>query len=201
MRRTYSYTAGIFGAMALGALAYVYVSKNVVLAIVAAVVGFAAAFYIVRAIEDALYKGADVIERKVRSEAVSSEEDLLHTLVIFSTSASLPAIRQAIENIVIIKSDMWSGKMTKTIDNEQGIEWEIGVVALGEGCKIQLSYEISEGNLKAIYGLVQHTTKQNISPHIKRMLQLRNDVITAFKTTDPDVLIETRQQQLHSSKK
>jgi hypothetical protein len=200
MRVTYSHWGGVLGAFALGALAYVYMGENVVLSVILGIVGFAVGFGIVRAIENALYKGADVIERKIRSEAVSNEEDLLHTLVIFTTTASLSGIRQAVENVVNIKSDMWSGKMNKTIDSEQGVEWEIGAVSLGEGAVIQLSYEVTDGKVKAIYGLVQHATQSNISPHIKKMLQLRNDVITAFKTADPNVKIEQSRQELSKSK-
>ena len=200
MRRTYSYSAGVLGALCLAALAYIYVGENVVVAIIGGVIGFVAAFFIVRGIENALYKGADAIERKVRSGAVSNEEDLMHSVVTFTTTATLSAVRQAVANTVVVKSDLMSGKMAKTHDTERGAGWEIGIVSMGEGCKIELSYDTSGGQLKAVFAMVQHTTKQNISPHIKKMMALRNDVITAFKTADPNVVIEKSRQELHKSR-
>ena len=198
MRRTYSYSVGALGALALGALLFIN-TENVVLAIIGGIVGFFVAFFVVRKIEDALYKGAEIVERKIRSDAVSNEEDLLHTVVTFTTSVSLPAVRQAVGNAVDTQKNMWHGTTKAVVDDEQGVEWEIGNPSLGEGCVIQLNYTVADGQVKAIYRLIQHATQQNISPHIKKMLQLRNEVITAFKTADPNVKVEQSQQTLTKS--
>ena len=199
MRKTYSYHFGMLGALALGVLAFMYMGENIVMAVIAGIIGFVVAFFTVRKIEDALYKGAEIVERKIRSDAVSNEEDLLHTVLTFTTSVPLSTIRQAVGNTVDTQKNIWHGTTKAVIDDEQGVEWKIGNPGLGEGCIIQLNYTVAEEQVKAVYSLIQHVTGQNISPHIKKMLQLRNEVITAFKTADPNVRIEQSKQTLNKS--
>ena len=166
--------------------------------IIAIIIGIVAVIYFV---QKAAGRAETAIERTIRSSAASSEEDLLHTVVSFKTNAPLSEIRQAIANNVIIKSDIWNGKVTTLADSDNGIAWEFGVISLGNGFKAQIAYSVTDGITLGVFSVTSHAMKAAVSPFIKKMTELRNQIITAFKSVDPNVEITTSQQQMTQTRR
>ena len=50
--------------------------------------------------------------------------------------------------------------------------------------------------LIAIFQITNHVTNESISPFVNQLTELRNQVITAFKSADPDVKITADTQDV-----
>ena len=146
-------------------------------------------------------RAVDSVERSVRTGAVANENELLHTVVIFKTTMSLSAVRQYMTDNVVVKGDLWNGRATVLADSDNGIAWEIGSVAVGGGFKAQVAYSVSDNYTEGRFSIVSHAMKSGVSPYIKRMTELREQIIAAFKSMDPNVEISTSQQQTTNSRR
>ena len=166
--------------------------------VIAAIIGIGVVIYF---IQKAANRAGDALERKIRSGAASSEDELLHTVVKFKTNAALSVVRQAVADNVIVKSDIWNGKATTLADSDKGAAWEFGVVSLGNGFKAQLVYSVADGVTTGEFSVTSHAMQAAVSPFIKKMTELRNQIITAFKSVDPNVEITTSQQQMTQTRK
>ena len=83
MRRTYSYSVGGVAAALLGIFVYAKTDSNIILAFVAGVVGFAVAFFVVRAIENALH---NTVNNVVYSGSRNLAGEILNTNISFNTT-------------------------------------------------------------------------------------------------------------------
>jgi len=142
-----------------------------------------------------LKKGSNAIERAIRSDAAQKADNLLGTAVIFETTAKLSSVRQAIaDNVPVI--DKIGHKMKVLDDSANGISWSVGLPSMGNGAIIVLQYKERDGGTIAQFSITKHVTNSGVSPFVNQITELRNQVITAFKSADPAVNITTDTQEV-----
>ena len=159
---------------------------------------FAVIFIVYLVVTRVLNKAGNAVERSIRSGTAAKEDDLAKTVITFQTSVPLSAIRQAISQTVTVKSSVMYGRMRVISDTERGIAWEAGSVAIGEGYQAELSYLVNEAGVVGKYRITQVSKKGGVSELTKKMTQMRDEVVAAFKTADPNVKITTSQQEMNS---
>jgi hypothetical protein len=142
-----------------------------------------------------IHKGANAIERAVRPEAAKQADNLIGTAVIFEVSASLATVRRAIsDNVPVI--DKIGHKMKVLEDSSNGISWALGLPSMGQGVVCVLHYKEQNGGTAAMFEITQHVTNSGVSPFVNQITELRNQVITAFKSAEPTVKITTDTQEV-----
>lgn len=167
------------------------------IAVIATIVVVAVIIYFIqRTLSRAVHRAGNALERKIRSGAASNEDELLHTVVTLKANATLSAVRQAVTASVDVKSSFWGGSAAILADTEKVIAWEFGSVAAGNGFKAQLDYTVADGVTTGEFCVTSHAMSAAVSPYIKKMTELRNQIITAFRSVDPNVEITTSQQEM-----
>jgi len=151
-------------------------------------IGLAIQFFVSRA--------SEAVERKIRSGAVSSEDELLHTVVTLKTSAALSEVRKAVADTVLVKSSIRQGAARIIADSDKGILWEFGLIQLKNGFQAQLVYSVTGSVTTGAFSITNHVMKDAVSPFIGKMTELRNQVITAFQSVDADVEVTTSRQTM-----
>ena len=156
------------------------------------VVGIIVAQLIIRRL---LNKGANAVERAIRPGATQKADNLLGTAVFFETAAPLPTVRRAItDNVPVI--DKIGHKMKVLEDSAKGITWAVGLPNMGQGAVVALQYKEQDGGVIAMFKITQHVTSSAVSPFVNQITELRNQVITGFKSADPAVKITTDTQEV-----
>ena len=168
------------------------------LAIICVIVLVAIIFFIRLAINRAVNKVGNSVERKIRSGTAAKEDGLKQSVIFFQTAAPLNAIRQAVSQHVIIKSSLMSGRMKTTHDSEWGVAWEVGSVDLGEGFQSQLTYQAKGYEVIGTYRITKIGRKGGVSEFTKQMERQRDEVIAAFRSIDPNVRITAGHQDMNS---
>ena len=165
--------------------------------IVVLVIVIVAANFVIRRL---FSKAGSAVERKIRSGAAASEDEVLETVVCFRTTAPLDSLRQAVrDNVTIVSESIWKGGKMKVLhDSERGIAWEAGSISLGNGFKAALEFSQQDDDLVGEYAICDHVmnASSGISPFLEKMKQTQSEVIAAFKSLDPGVKIETRKQSV-----
>ncbi|MDR0248938.1 MAG: hypothetical protein LBI44_04690 [Oscillospiraceae bacterium] len=165
---------------------------KIILIIILVSVGIIALQLILRRL---LNKGANAVERAIRKDAAHKADDLLGTAVIFETTAPLSVVRQAIAANVPVVNKI--GHLMKVLqDGPDGISWSIGWPSAGNGAVTFLAYKERDGGTIAQFSITQHVTKEAISPFVNQLTELRNQIITGFKSADPGVKITTDTQEV-----
>ncbi len=141
-------------------------------------------------------KAGNALERAIRPDAASKENDLLETVTIFTTSKPLSDVRRAIGESVVVGGNLLIGRMTTLHDSEREVAWEVGAVSVGAGFKAQLVYRTENGKTIGEYSITSHSTKAGVSQFIKKMTELRNQVIEGFQKVDPEVKVTTEKQEI-----
>jgi len=155
---------------------------------------FAILIFVVRRL---LTKGVNAVERTIRSDATQKADNIIGTAVIFETVAALSKVRQEIEVNVPVVSKI--GHMMKVLeDSVDGISWAIGMPNAGNGAIVSLQYKEESSGTIAMFSITKHITPTTfaISPFVDQLLELRNQVIIAFKTADPAVKITADTQEV-----
>ncbi|MCL2227807.1 MAG: hypothetical protein FWB97_09330, partial [Oscillospiraceae bacterium] len=128
-------------------------------------------------------KGMNAVERAIRPEAAQKADDLLGTAVIFESTAPLSRIREEIaRNVPIV--DKIGHKMKVLGDSNAGITWSVGLPKMGNGAVVDLKYKENDNGSIAMFVISEHVMQSSnaISPFVKQITELRNQVITAFNS-------------------
>jgi len=170
---------------------------------IAGILGIVAFVVVGVAVQHFMGKARNKVDRAVRAEKYAKEEDLLSTVVTFNTSASIQALRRSIMGHVTLRQGGFiKNGMQVLHDSDQGIAWEFGSVDSGGGFRAALYFDDNGGTVTGTYSITKHMmVEKRVSPYINEMMQLRNEVIDAFKHADSYVRISTGNQVLERSEK
>ena len=146
-------------------------------------------------------KGWNAAERAIRSNKAAAEDDQLQTVLVFNAAANINMIRQAIMQHVPLNPKEGLLKNLFKIESLTAQEFEGGIVwdgyDGGDTFRVELLYtQTADGRLAAQYSIVSHTRNSAISLCIETLANLRNAVVRAFQSVDPNVYIEARTQEL-----
>jgi len=150
-------------------------------------------------------KVSDKLDRIFNPIDAKREDDLLQTVVIFTTSAPLAQVRQKVIDCTTDTEE--ESKVSVIVEKEEYIVWGgmtgVGIVPgmggiLGEGdsFKAYLSYTEKDGLTKCVFSIPISSKTEGIASHVNDMMSLRNSVVMAILGLDPNANIETAKQDV-----
>jgi len=148
---------------------------------------------------------SDKLDRAFNSIDAKREDDLLQTVVIFTTSAPLAQLRQNVSDSTA--SLIEDSKVHVIADKEEYIIWgsgsgekgifgDGGVFGVGDSFKAFLSYTEKDGLIQCVFNIPESSKKEGVASHVNDMMSLRNGVTMAILGLDPSATIETAIQDV-----